>query len=75
MAISNLEGKAEENHTKAEGEVWQKRCCKSWWNAAGTGAYGSPAQKLHQFLSSMPTAQRYGVLVKITWIFVTFGEW
>ncbi len=29
----------------------------------------SPAQKLHQFLSSGPTAQRYGILVII---FVTY---
>jgi hypothetical protein len=32
------------------------------------------AQKLHQLLSSMPTAQRYGVLAKISGLLGTFGD-
>jgi hypothetical protein len=31
-----------------------------------------PAQKLHQFLSSMPSAQRYGPLAKISRLIVSF---
>jgi penicillin V acylase-like amidase (Ntn superfamily) len=32
------------------------------------------AQKLHQFLSFTPTAQRYGSLATTSWLFVIFGE-
>jgi hypothetical protein len=32
------------------------------------------AQKLHQFLSSVPTVQRYGGLATTSWLFVTFGD-
>jgi hypothetical protein len=35
---------------------------------------GKPAQKLHQFLSSGPTAERYGLLVRTLWLIVNFGE-